>query len=46
MTKKIPKRPHSPAKAEVLHEKSVFFTQKDHPAPQKAEVLHEKMPNN
>ena len=47
MTKYVPKRPTSPAKTEVLHEKKkYFFTQKDHPAPQKAEVLHEKMPKH
>ena len=43
MTKKVPKRPPSPAKAGVLNEKKKdFFTQKDHLAPQKLKFCMKK----
>ena len=36
MTKKVPKRPPSPAKAEVLHEKKMFLYLKRPPSPAKS----------
>ena len=43
MTKKVPKRPPSPSKTEVLYEKKKsIFTQKDHPAPQKLMLCMKK----
>ena len=45
MTKKVPKRAHSPAKTEVLHEKNVFFYSERPPSPAKADALHEKKCN-